>query len=46
MHQTGRALTESLGLCVLPFLPGDGAKIVLSSLLAPRLRKALAAQSK
>ena len=41
MHVTGRTLAESLGLCVLPFLPGDAAKIILSALLAPRLRKAL-----
>lgn len=41
MRQTGRALAESLGLCVLPFLPGDAAKILLASFLAPRLRKAV-----
>ena len=41
VHSTGRTLAESLGLCVLPFLPGDGAKILLSAFLAPRLRKAL-----
>lgn len=41
MHVTSRTLPESMGLCVLPFLPGDAAKIVLSALLAPRLRKAL-----
>lgn len=41
MHATGRTLAESLGLCVLPFLPGDAAKIALSAFLAPRLRKAI-----
>lgn len=41
MHATGRTLGESLGACVLPFLPGDGAKILLASFLAPRLRNAL-----
>lgn len=41
MHATGRTLAESMGLCVLPFLPGDAAKIILSALLAPRLRKAM-----
>ena len=41
MHVTGRTLAESLSLCVLPFLPGDAAKILLASFLAPRLRKAL-----
>ena len=41
IHATGRTLAESLGLCVVPFLPGDAAKIILSALLAPRLRKAM-----
>ena len=41
MHATGRTLTESMGLCVLPFLPGDAAKIALAAFLAPRLRKAM-----
>ena len=41
MYATGRTLSESLSLCVLPFLPGDAAKILLASFLAPRLRKAL-----
>lgn len=41
IHATGRSLAESMGLCVLPFLPGDAAKILLSAALAPRLRKAL-----
>lgn len=43
MIQSGRGLWDSLSLCVLPFLPGDAAKIVLAALLAPRLRKAWAA---
>lgn len=38
---TGRTLAESLSLCVLPFLPGDAAKILLASLLTPRLRSAM-----
>ena len=41
MAQSGRGLAESLGLCVLPFLPGDAAKILLAAFLSPRLRKAL-----
>ncbi len=41
MHATGRSLGESLTLCVLPFLPGDAAKIALAAFLAPRLRKAM-----
>ena len=44
IHVTGRTLAASMSLCVLPFLPGDAAKIILSALLAPRLRKALKAQ--
>ena len=41
VHMSGRTLGESLSLCVIPFLPGDAAKIVLASYLTPRLRKAL-----
>ena len=41
IHVTGRTLAESLSLCVLPFLPGDAAKVFLSAFLAPRLRKAI-----
>ena len=41
MHMSGRTFAESLSLCVIPFLPGDAAKIALASLLTPRLRKAL-----
>ena len=41
MHVTGRSLWESLGLCVLPFLPGDGVKILAAAITAPRLRKAI-----
>lgn len=41
MHVTNRTLGESLGLCVLPFLPGDAAKILLSAGLAPLMRKAI-----
>lgn len=41
MHMSGRTLSESLSLCVIPFLPGDAAKIALASFLTPRLRKAL-----
>ena len=38
---SGRTLAESLSLCVVPFLPGDAAKIALAAFLTPRLRKAL-----
>ena len=40
-HATGRTAAESLSLCVLPFLPGDTAKILLASFLAPRIRGAM-----
>lgn len=36
---TKRSLWESLALCVLPFLPGDAAKIVVSAAIAPQLGK-------
>ena len=39
MHSTGRTLSESLSLCVIPFLPGDAAKIALAAFLTQRLRK-------
>ena len=41
MYFSGRTLSESLSLCVIPFLPGDAAKIALAAFLTPRLRKAL-----
>ena len=41
MAQSGNPLGASLSMCVLPFLPGDAAKIALAAFLAPRLRKAL-----
>lgn len=41
MFSAGRTLGESLALCVLPFLPGDAAKIILAAFLAPRLRRSM-----
>ena len=41
MKLTNLGLLESLGYCVIPFLPGDAAKILLAALLAPRLRAAI-----
>ena len=41
MYMSGRTFLDSLALCVIPFLPGDAAKIALASFLTPRLRKAL-----
>ena len=34
-------LMPSLAACVLPFLPGDAVKIVVTALIAPRIRAAL-----
>ena len=42
MALTETGLAASLSLCVLPFLPGDAAKIALAAFLAVRLRLALA----
>ena len=44
MIQTGNAFGAALSLCVLPFLPGDAAKIAAASLLAGPIRKALRMQ--
>jgi len=41
MFQTGSTLVLSLALCVTPFLFGDALKIVLATIIAPQLRKAL-----
>ena len=41
MIQSGSALGAALGLCVLPFLPGDAIKIVAAMLLAWPIRKAI-----
>ena len=41
MFQTGNLLAASLALCVVPFLPGDAAKIVVACIVAPKLRSAL-----
>lgn len=38
MWMTGRSLWETLLVCVVPFLPGDAAKIILASLAAIKLR--------
>ena len=39
--QTGKTFGAALGLCVLPFLPGDTVKIIASSLISPPVRKAI-----
>ena len=41
MVQTRTTLAASMGMCVIPFLPGDAVKIVAASLLAQPVRKAL-----
>ena len=40
MIQTGNTLGAALGLCVVPFLPGDAVKIAAAAILTPALRKA------
>ncbi len=41
MVQTGNALAAAMGMCVLPFLPGDAVKIVAASVIATPVRRAL-----
>ena len=35
-------LVEALGMCVIPFLPGDAMKMIVIALLVPQLEKGLA----
>lgn len=41
MIQTGRLFGDALALCVLPFLPGDAAKIAAASVLTVPVRRAV-----
>ena len=41
MIQTGNGLGAALGLCVLPFLPGDAAKIAAVTVIAPAVKKGI-----
>ena len=41
MLQTGNTPGAALSLCVIPFLPGDAAKIAAASLLAQPIQKAV-----
>ena len=41
MIQTGNTLGGALGLCVLPFLPGDAVKIAAATLLTVPVRRAV-----
>lgn len=45
MIQTRNGLGAALSLCVLPFLPGDAAKIAAAALLAPKIRKGIGRKS-
>ena len=45
MFQSGNPLAASLTMCVLPFLPGDAAKIVVACITVPKLRSALSGVS-
>ena len=38
IYITGSALGAALLACVVPFLPGDAVKIILASIIAPRLK--------
>ena len=42
MHLTGNDLAASLGMCVIPFLPGDALKIAAAAAIVPPLKNALA----
>lgn len=42
MALSGASLASALGLCVLPFLPGDAVKIAVAVALTPRLKRGLA----
>ena len=41
MAQTGNSLAASMGMCVIPFLPGDAAKIAAATLVATPVRRAV-----
>ena len=44
MMQTGRTVAEASALCVIPFLPGDAAKIIVSGAGGIPLRKLINGQ--
>ena len=44
MIQTKNTLAASMGMCVIPFLPGDAVKIVAATLIAMPVGKAVRAQ--
>ncbi len=41
MRQTGNPLSAAMGMCVLPFLPGDAVKIVAASVITGPVRRAI-----
>ena len=41
MIQTKNTLGAALGLCVLPFLPGDAVKIAAVALITPAVKKGI-----
>lgn len=41
MAVSGNGVSSSIAICVLPFIPGDAAKIALASMTAQPLRRAL-----
>ena len=41
MAQTGNSRAASMGMCVIPFLPGDAVKIVAATLVAAPVRQAV-----
>ena len=44
MIQTKNTLAASMGMCVIPFLPGDAVKIIAATLIAMPVGKAVRAQ--
>ena len=45
MIQTGNTLGGALGLCVVPFLPGDAVKIAAATLLTVPVRRAVSSMN-
>ena len=43
VQMEGATVPYALTVCVLPFLPGDAAKIAVSSLFGPLLRRRMCA---
>lgn len=41
IHVSGSALSDAMGWCVTPFIPGDLIKMVIVAIIAPQVRTAL-----